>query len=213
MRSKMSYYNVRKAGCRLFNDKILALLSGIYTLNISILIFIMFGWQINANFKSYQDLGDVYYGIQIAQIAIIGTQISMAILSVVLIIGIYKENSNFLVPYIVGFLTLWSLETIALLCGVVTSDSDDSETTSTTMSIYFDENENRLVYPYVNSDNNSDESLYQTKVHWHDPMNNTEDSELDLDARVDDEKILGDGSDEDDSLLVIYHDLDTNAAY
>ncbi|KAL7031419.1 hypothetical protein ACKWTF_007009 [Chironomus riparius] len=74
----------------------------------------MFGWQINANFKSYQDLGDVYYGIQIAQIAIIGTQISMAILSVVLIIGIYKENSNFLVPYIVGFLTLWSLETIAL---------------------------------------------------------------------------------------------------
>lgn len=81
------------------------------------------------------------------------------------------------------------------------------------MSIYFDENENRLVCPYVNSNNNKDESLYQTKVHWHDPMNNIEDSELDLDARVDDEKILGDGSDEDDSLLVIYHDLDTNTAY
>ncbi|KAL7031417.1 hypothetical protein ACKWTF_007009 [Chironomus riparius] len=82
----------------------------------------MFGWQINANFKSYQDLGDVYYGIQIAQIAIIGTQISMAILSVVLIIGIYKENSNFLVPYIVGFLTLWSLETIALVYSNVLRD-------------------------------------------------------------------------------------------
>jgi hypothetical protein len=65
----------------------------------------------------------------------------------------------------------------------------------------------------VNNSNNKDESLYETKVHWHDSMNNTEDSELDLDARVDDEKILGDGSDEDDSLLVIYHDLDTNAAY
>lgn len=81
------------------------------------------------------------------------------------------------------------------------------------MSIYFDENENRLVYPYVSSHNNKDESLYQTKVHWHDSINNTEDSELDLNTRVDDEKILGDGSDEDDSLLVIYHDLDTNAAY
>lgn len=28
----MSYYSDRKAGCRLFNDKMLALLSGIYTL-------------------------------------------------------------------------------------------------------------------------------------------------------------------------------------
>lgn len=23
---------------------------------------LMFGWQINANFKRFQDLGDVYYG-------------------------------------------------------------------------------------------------------------------------------------------------------
>lgn len=30
--------------------------------NISILVVLMFGWQINANFKRYQDLGDVYYG-------------------------------------------------------------------------------------------------------------------------------------------------------
>lgn len=92
------------------------------------------------------------------------------------------------------------------------------------MSIYFDENENRLVHSNSinmsnnnnnNNDNNNavDKTMYQTKVHWRDPMNNIEDSELDVDMRVDDEKILGDGSDEDDSLLVIYHDLHTAAAY
>lgn len=30
--------------------------------NISILVVLMFGWQINANLRRYQDLGDVYYG-------------------------------------------------------------------------------------------------------------------------------------------------------
>lgn len=114
--------------------------------NISILVVLMFGWQINANLRRYQDLGDVYYGekklranemiiynfsisinsnlinvvfisfhanvflytspppwsrrcrdvdwlgIQIAQIAIIATQFSMAILSVVLIIGIHSVS-------------------------------------------------------------------------------------------------------------------------
>ncbi|KAG5683316.1 hypothetical protein PVAND_012602 [Polypedilum vanderplanki] len=238
MKSKISYFSPKKTGCcRLFNSKILALLSGIYTLNISILIVLMFGWQINANFKRYQDLGDVYYGIQIAQIAIIGTQCSMVILSIVLIIGIHKENANLVVPYIVGFLTLWSLETIALVYSNVLRDhifkqfdevskavlaffvaraitnalaifiSDGSDDSSTTMSIYIDENENRLVYPNVDKQN-----AYQSTVHWHDSY--TDDSELDVDndVAICDEKILGDGSDEDDSLLVIYQDSDA-AAY
>lgn len=82
------------------------------------------------------------------------------------------------------------------------SDSDDS----TTMSIYIDENEDRLVYPSVDSRN-----AYQSTVHWHDSY--TDDSELDVDddEMANDEKILGDGSDEDDSLLVIYQDSDAVA--
>lgn len=83
------------------------------------------------------------------------------------------------------------------------SGIDDStmttERTSTTMSLYVDENENRLVYP--NMDNRR--HAYQSTVHWHD-SSNTDDSELD--ENLDDEKILGDGSDEDDSLLVIYQE-------
>jgi hypothetical protein len=80
----------------------------------------------------------------------------------------------------------------------VSDSSDDSERT---MSIYIDENENRLVYP---------DATHQSTVHWHD-SECTDDSELDVDV-TSDEKILGDGSDEDDSLLVIYQDSDA-AAY
>jgi hypothetical protein len=77
------------------------------------------------------------------------------------------------------------------------------------MSLYIDENENGLVYPNM-STNMSGQHAYQSTIHWHN-SNTTDDSELDDDddINIDDEKMLGDGSDEDDSLLVIYHE--TNA--
>ncbi|CRK96602.1 CLUMA_CG009949, isoform A [Clunio marinus] len=124
MKSTVSYYGMleKPRCCRILNTKYLALLSGIYTLNISILVVLMFGWQINANFKRYQDLGDVYYGIQIAQIAIIATQFSMVILSIVLIFGIHNENATLVVPWIIGFLTFMSLETVAMVYSNVLRD-------------------------------------------------------------------------------------------
>lgn len=84
-----------------------------------------------------------WLGIQIAQVAIIATQFSMATLSVVLIIGIQsvssiidschvsvscqwkyllpstlaylKENESLVVPFPIGFLTFMSLETVAMV--------------------------------------------------------------------------------------------------
>jgi hypothetical protein len=71
------------------------------------------------------------------------------------------------------------------------------------MSIYIDENENCLAYQA--SAATIGIRAHQSTIHWHEA--HTDDSELD-DMRHDDEKMLGDGSEEDDSLLVIYQDSD-----
>lgn len=56
--------------------------------NISILVVLLYSWQISVNTKKFQVLGDVYYGVQIAYYAIIGSQLSILVLSIVLIAGI-----------------------------------------------------------------------------------------------------------------------------
>lgn len=83
------------------------------------------------------------------------------------------------------------------------SDSDESDKTSTTLSIYIDDNEKRVVCPVSTAAFAS--RAYQSTIHWNEA--HTDDSELD-EMRHDDEKILGDGSEEDDSLLVIYQNSD-----
>lgn len=56
--------------------------------NISILVVLLYSWQINVNTKKIHVLGDVYFGVQIAYVAIIGSQLAILLLSVVLIAGI-----------------------------------------------------------------------------------------------------------------------------
>lgn len=70
------------------------------------------------------------------------------------------------------------------------------------MSIYIDENENCLACSASSASIST--RAYQSTIHWHET--HTDDSELD--DMKHDEKILGDGSEEDDSLLVIYQDSD-----
>jgi hypothetical protein len=61
--------------------------------NISILVVLLYSWQINVNTKKFQVLGDVYYGVQIAYLAIIGSQLSILVLSIVLIAGINSVSA------------------------------------------------------------------------------------------------------------------------
>lgn len=121
--------------------------------NISILVVLMYSWQISVNMKKYQSLGDVYYGehwrrrksfhplqfpkliwyllnsffhpfcshfaavllcdsirccvgVQIAYYAIIFSQFSMMVLSVLLAIGVYTVSlycNTFLLPFSMVF--------------------------------------------------------------------------------------------------------------
>jgi hypothetical protein len=71
------------------------------------------------------------------------------------------------------------------------SDSDSEKTSS--LSLFIDDNDNRLIYSEIEN------KMLDTKADWIDI-----DSEIE-DLKVD-EKFLGDGSDEDDSLLVIYQE-------
>ena len=49
---------------------------------------LLYSWQINVNTRKSQILGDVYYGVQISYYAIIGSHLSIIVLSVALFVGI-----------------------------------------------------------------------------------------------------------------------------
>uniref|UniRef100_A0A1A9WA97 Uncharacterized protein n=1 Tax=Glossina brevipalpis TaxID=37001 RepID=A0A1A9WA97_9MUSC len=102
--------------------KNLAASSAIYTINISLLIVLIYSWRINVNKESSGDLEDVYYGVQIAYFAIIGTQMSIIALSVMLMFGIYKENPGLIVPWIIGYITFMALEAVAMVYSNVLRD-------------------------------------------------------------------------------------------
>ncbi|XP_054085142.1 uncharacterized protein LOC105214585 isoform X2 [Zeugodacus cucurbitae] len=108
--------------CRMLHAKNLALTSAIYTINMSLLIVLIYSWRINVNMRKAESLEDVYYGVQIAYFAIIGTQMSMIVLSVMLIFGIYKENPGLIVPWIIGYITFMALEAVAMVYSNVLRD-------------------------------------------------------------------------------------------
>ncbi|KAL5290346.1 hypothetical protein ACFFRR_009969 [Megaselia abdita] len=108
--------------CKTVHAKHLAITSAIYTLNISILIVLIYSWRISINIKRYSELEDVYYGVQIAYFAIIGTHVFMMVLSILLILGIYKENPGLIVPWIIGFITFMALEAVAMVYSNVLRD-------------------------------------------------------------------------------------------
>ncbi|XP_049314394.1 uncharacterized protein LOC105223791 isoform X1 [Bactrocera dorsalis] len=108
--------------CRMLHAKNLALTSAIYTINMSLLIVLIYSWRINVNMRKVESLEDVYYGVQIAYFAIIGTQMSMIVLSVMLIFGIYKENPGLIVPWIIGYITFMALEAVAMVYSNVLRD-------------------------------------------------------------------------------------------
>ncbi|XP_037935488.1 uncharacterized protein LOC119669593 [Teleopsis dalmanni] len=108
--------------CRMLHAKNLALTSAIYTINISLLIVLIYSWRINVNIRKSNELEDVYYGVQIAYFAIIGTQMSMIILSVILLYGICKENPGLIVPWILGYITFMALEAVAMVYSNVLRD-------------------------------------------------------------------------------------------
>ncbi|XP_065361704.1 uncharacterized protein LOC135955288 [Calliphora vicina] len=108
--------------CRMLHAKNLAITSAIYTINISLLIVLIYSWRININIQKSSDLEDVYYGVQIAYFAIIGTQMSMIVLSIMLLFGIVKENPGLIVPWIIGYITFMALEAVAMVYSNVLRD-------------------------------------------------------------------------------------------
>ncbi|XP_070506734.1 uncharacterized protein [Chironomus tepperi] len=118
------YYSPKgKSKCtRTFTVKSWTLISAIYSLNISILVVLLYSWQISVNMKKFQSFGDVYYGVQIAYYAIIFTQFSMMVLSVLLAIGTYTENAGLVVPFVIGMLTFMSFEALGLVYANVLKD-------------------------------------------------------------------------------------------
>ncbi|KAG5874615.1 hypothetical protein JTB14_024073 [Gonioctena quinquepunctata] len=94
MKSELIYrhgYFNNGSYCRLLNPRIAAITAAIYTLNISILVVLIYSWRISINIPKFTTLQDVYYGVQIAYLAIIGSHLFMIILSIGLLLGIYRE--------------------------------------------------------------------------------------------------------------------------
>ncbi|XP_072160626.1 uncharacterized protein [Bemisia tabaci] len=109
-------------GCCKFHARHSAITGAVYTLNVSILVTLLYSWRISANMKKAADLEDVYYGVQIAYIAIVGTQLFMIVLSITLLFGIYKENSGLVVPWIIGCIAFMAMEALAMVYSNVLRD-------------------------------------------------------------------------------------------
>lgn len=90
--------------------------------HMSIVVILLYVWRIDANLRKYGDLEDVYYGVQIAYMAIVCMHVSMAALSVVLLLGIHRENAGMVVPWIVGMLTFMALEAVTMVYSNVLRD-------------------------------------------------------------------------------------------
>ncbi|CAG9855948.1 unnamed protein product [Phyllotreta striolata] len=113
--------------CRLLNPRHAAITAAIYTLNISILVVLLYSWRIGVNIKRFATLEDVYYGVQIAYLAIIGTHLFMILLSIVLLIGIYRENISLIIPWVIGFITFMALEAVSMVYSNVLRDHVNKE--------------------------------------------------------------------------------------
>ncbi|KAG5683313.1 hypothetical protein PVAND_012599 [Polypedilum vanderplanki] len=117
------YRPERRSGlCRMFNTKHCAITSAIYSLNVSILVVLLYSWQINVNTKKFQILGDVYYGVQISYYAIIGSHLSIIVLSIILYVGINSENIPLIAPWMLGILLFMSIEGICTVYANVLRD-------------------------------------------------------------------------------------------
>ncbi|XP_077292633.1 uncharacterized protein LOC143915744 [Arctopsyche grandis] len=108
--------------CSRLHAKHVAYLCAVYAIHTSILVVLLYIWRLDVNAKKYSDLEDVYYGVQIANMAIISTQVFMVALSALLFYAIYKENSPLVVPWIIGCITFMALESMAMVYSNVLRD-------------------------------------------------------------------------------------------
>ncbi|KAL1110295.1 hypothetical protein AAG570_008372 [Ranatra chinensis] len=90
--------------------------------NISILVVLLYSWRVGVNVNKFSELQDVYYGVQIAYVAIIVTQLFMIVLSALLLYAIIKEKCSLLVPWIIGFIAFMALEAVAMVYSNVLRD-------------------------------------------------------------------------------------------
>lgn len=88
----------------------------------SIFVILLYVWRIDVNVRKYGELADVYYGVQIAYMAIVGMHVSMAALSAVLLLGVQRESAGLVVPWIVGLLTFMALEAVTMVYSNVLRD-------------------------------------------------------------------------------------------
>ncbi|XP_026469190.1 uncharacterized protein LOC113373082 [Ctenocephalides felis] len=104
--------------CGLLHAKHLAAASGVYSLNISILVVLIYSWRIGININKYSELEEVYYGVQMAYLAIIVTQLCMVILSMMLLFGIYKISNMRIASHKFTWRNLTNLESLSFVSGV-----------------------------------------------------------------------------------------------
>ncbi|GAB6033178.1 hypothetical protein CHUAL_012784 [Chamberlinius hualienensis] len=87
--------------------------SNVYV-SIAILAVLLYSWRVGENLRD-KSLAEVYYGVQIALLAIISMQFGLMALTVLLLIGINQERGNLIVPWIIGFITFISLEAVCIV--------------------------------------------------------------------------------------------------
>ncbi|XP_065201530.1 uncharacterized protein LOC135832299 [Planococcus citri] len=117
----------RKICCITFHARQAAIFSAIYTMNVSVLVILIYSWRVNENSKNYTQLDEVYYGVQIAYVAIVTVHLFNICLSLLLLYAVLKEKYSLISLWILGTITFTAMEAVCMVYSNVLRDHVNRE--------------------------------------------------------------------------------------
>lgn len=115
-------FNNGRPCCITFHAKHAAVCSALYTMNVSILVVLIYSWRVHDDAKNPEHLRDVYSGVQIAYVAIIILNVLTICVSMILLHAIHKETYSLIILWLLSTITFTSIEGVCIVYSNVLRD-------------------------------------------------------------------------------------------
>ncbi|KAJ1521299.1 hypothetical protein ONE63_002977 [Megalurothrips usitatus] len=120
-------YSTLDRGSYHFRIRRNAIIAGMYTGAMSIVVAIYCGWRLVVNARHKEALQDVYWGVQISYMANIGCQFASVFLGTLLLVAVNRENAALIVPWVVGTIAFIAMEAVGTVYSNVLRDHVNHE--------------------------------------------------------------------------------------
>ncbi|XP_052121128.1 uncharacterized protein LOC113211684 [Frankliniella occidentalis] len=123
----ISTYSTLDRGTSHFRIRRNAIIAGLYTGLMSIVVAIFCGWRLVVNARQKESLQDVYWGVQVSYLANLGCQVATLFFSTILIAAVNKENAPMIVPWVIGTIAFLAMEAVGTVYSNVLRDHVNHE--------------------------------------------------------------------------------------